>query len=131
MDVFSLFGIAVVTSLLAVTVKQYKPEIAMQVSIAGGAMILLMAVSSLTGSLNAIKAMFDESGVDGQWPEMVLKILGIAYITQISAELCRDAGEGALAYKTELCGRALILACAAPAILALMRILLELTEKIG
>lgn len=129
MDVFTLCGVALVTAALAATLKQYRPELALQVGIAGGAVILLMALTSLGGAISAINAMLEESGLGGEWFALIVKIVGIAYITQITAEICRDAGEGALACKTEICGRVMILTCALPAVLALLRAALGIAEN--
>lgn len=131
MDVFELCGVAVITAVLAVTVRQYRPELAVQVSVAGGAVLLLICAARYADLPREIKAAFEQSGVDGGWLELVLKLCGIAFITQISADICRDAGESALAAKTELCGRVMMLACALPALLSLLRLLTGLAESIG
>lgn len=130
MDVFELCGVAVITAILAVTVRQYRPELAVHVSIAGGAVLLLYAASELAGAAQILRDMFAQSGLGGGWLDLVLKITGIAYITQIASELCRDMGEGALAVKTELCGRLMMLTCVSPAILKLVGILKELAEQL-
>ena len=41
-------------------------------------------------------------------------MLAITQVTHISAELCRDAGEKAVAAKLELCGAAASLMCVLP-----------------
>lgn len=129
-DAFTFGGIAVITAMLAVTVRQYRPELAMQIGIAGGAVMLLLALGSLGGVFDAVRPFFEQSGLESGWAAMFLKITGIAYITQISSELCRDAGEGALACKAELCGRLLIVGAAAPAAVKLLQTLAELLSSV-
>lgn len=131
MDIFAVFGIAAVTAAIALTLKQYRPELAMQVSAAGGVLVLLRAMTSISSVADMLTDLFEQSGVEPVWFALIIKIAGIAYITQISAELCRDAGESALACKTELCGRAMMLACVLPAITEVVNILIELTESMG
>ena len=48
--------------------------------------------------------------------ESAFKALGIATITNITCEICRDLGDGSAAAKVELCGKAAILLCAIPVI---------------
>ena len=131
MDIFSVCGIAVMTAVLAVTVRQFRPELAIQVSIAGGAVLTLSVLTKLAGSVETVKSFYAQTGLDGGWLETAIKLIGIAYITQISAELCRDAGESALALKAELCGRAIMLSCAMPALISLLKVLVGLAEMIG
>ena len=130
MDVFGICGIAVVTAVLAVTVKQFKPELALQIGIAGGAMLLIAAAAELSGIAETAMGVLNEGGIDKGTAAEFLKIAGIACITQIAAELCRDAGEGALACKTELCGKVMVIGCALPAVVKLLKILLGLLASV-
>lgn len=130
MDAFETAGIAVITAVLAVTVRQYRPELALQASIAGGTVLLLVCLSKLSGIADAVRELFESAPLSGGWASMFLKTAGIAYITEIAAEICRDAGESALAVKTELCGKALMLGCALPAAAQLLKILLSLLSYV-
>ena len=56
----------------------------------------------------------------------VLKITGIAYITEFGAEICRDAGEGAIAAKVEMAGKVIIVALAIPVISSLIDLVLRI-----
>lgn len=131
MDLFGLIGIAVLTAVLAVTVKQFRPELAMQVSIAGGAVISISVLIKVSGLIDAVRELNAQSGIGEDWLGLIVKIAGIAYVSQIASELCRDSGEGALAVKAELCGRVMMLASAMPAIAALIRMLSGLIDEIG
>ncbi len=130
MDAFELCGIAVITSVLALTLRQYRPELAVHVSIGGGALLLLAAAAQFSGITQTVQELFSNSGIGEGWLRLVLKVTGVAYITQISSELCRDMGEGALAVKTELCGRLMMLSLTAPAVLSLISILTGLASLI-
>jgi stage III sporulation protein AD len=46
----------------------------------------------------------------------ILKIIGIAYVTEFGAQVCRDAGEGAVAGKIEFAGKIMIMVMAVPII---------------
>jgi stage III sporulation protein AD len=56
----------------------------------------------------------------------VLKIIGIAYIAEIGAQVCRDAGEGVVAAKIEFAAKILVMVLAIPIILAILEALLKL-----
>ena len=50
----------------------------------------------------------------------VVKILGIAYLTEFGVNISRDAGQNAVAGTLEIGGRILILSCALPAAVTLL-----------
>ena len=56
-----------------------------------------------------------------------LKSLGIAILTSLASELCKDCGEGGLASKTELFGKCTIISLAAPIIKDIVEIAKEIS----
>ena len=48
--------------------------------------------------------------------QTILKIIGIAYIAEFGSQVCRDAGEGAVANKIEFAAKVLIMVMAVPII---------------
>ena len=116
MDTFSLIGFAVVTAILSCIVRQFNNAAGMNVALAGGAFILLSIIAKV-------------SGLDGESVAVIVKAIGIAYTTQIAAALCRDLGETALAVKTELIGRIMLMTLAVPLILKITEMLTELVRN--
>ena len=57
----------------------------------------------------------------------MLKITGIAYLSQFGMQICADAGEGAIAAKIELAGKILIMTVSAPILLAVLDVVMGLT----
>ena len=57
---------------------------------------------------------------------VVLKVIGIAYLTQFGAQLCADAGEGTVAAKIELAGKILMMTAAAPVLIGLLELVMGL-----
>ena len=68
-------------------------------------------------------------GLEGESVAVIVKAIGIAYTTQIAAALCRDLGETALAVKTELIGRIMLMTLAVPLILKITEMLTELVRN--
>ncbi len=126
MNITVLAGIAVISAVLCVIVRQYRPEYALGISIACGVIILIAAVSLLSPSIQAINDLAEASGIDGSFARVLLKALAICYITRLAADCCRDAGESAAASKLELAGRAAITAVSLPVFTELAEIVREL-----
>lgn len=113
-DVLKLCGFGLLAVVLCVVVRQLKPESAVLVNIAAGVMILAAAVKTLSPSVKAISELADSAGISGEFAEVLIKALAISYITALSADCARDAGETALGAKLELAGRVSIAALSLP-----------------
>ena len=123
MDIFRIIGVGLATAITALIVKQVKPEIALIVGAAGGVIMLLMLVDSVTSILSVFSSLIQKSGLSTGIFSAVLKIIGIGYITDFSANLCVDAGSSSIANKILLAGKILILVSAIPIITNLIDII--------
>ncbi len=119
---------AITTAVLALTVKSFKPELGMQTALAGGVLILGVCAAELTGTARTLREMLAGTGVDGGVISLVFKVTGIAFTAQIASDICRDAGESALASKVQICGRLMMVSAALP---MLTELVLSVTRLIG
>ena len=99
------------------------------VALAGGAVILLSIIAKVSGVAAALSSVAASGGLEGESVAVIVKAIGIAYTTQIAAALCRDLGETALAVKTELIGRIMLMTLAVPLILKITEMLTELVRN--
>ncbi len=116
MNVFQVAILGVVTSLMLALLRRERPEMGVMLSLAAGAFILMLIVPRAVGVMLVFKDMADRAGVGGTYLGVALKVLGIAYVADFAAALCRDAGEELLASRVELAGKVLILVAALPVI---------------
>lgn len=116
MDIFKIIGIGLTGGLLSMTVKQYRKEYAILVGLATVLVILFLTMDTLSGAIERIALITRESGVDTRYFTAIMKVVGVAYITQFGAEILRDGGERAIAAKVELAGKVFILGLTIPII---------------
>lgn len=114
MDIVTLCGFGILAAALCVIVRQIKPESAVFVGIAAGVAILGMVITTAAPSIRAISELAETAGIDGEFTRVLLKALAVCYITTLSADCARDAGESAVASKLELGGRISIAAISLP-----------------
>ncbi|MGB4389029.1 MAG: stage III sporulation protein AD [Caldicoprobacterales bacterium] len=126
MNIIQIVIFGLVTTIIIVTVKQQRPDIALLISLAGGTVILIFVVSSLSVVIETISNLFNKSNMDPVYITTILKVIGIAYLADFGAQLCKDAGESAIAAKIELGGKILILLLAIPILTALMELILKI-----
>ena len=114
MDIFKIIGVGLVGGILSITVKQYKKEYAVIVGLATVLVILFFTLDTLETAIRQISLITEKSGVDTHYFAAVIKVVGVAYITQFGAEILRDGGEGAIALKVEMAGKVFILGLTIP-----------------
>jgi stage III sporulation protein AD len=90
------------------------------------ALILLALLPSLAEVVGALNRLTAVGQIRGLYLVILLKVLGIAYLTTIGAALIQDMGEQALAGKVEMAGKLLILVLAVPVLTAILQLLLRL-----
>ncbi len=122
MGILQIVGIAIVCALLCAVLKQYRPEYASVVQIAACVLILLLIASSLSELVGAIRELIEGSGIHTGYLTLLLKALGIAILTQLAADACRDSGETALSHKVELAGTVTILLLCLPLVKAMVQL---------
>jgi len=126
MEILQIVAIGIIATLLAITLRQQKPELAIYISIAAGLFIFFLIIGKLSGVVDLLNKMVQKSQIDTIYLSTLLKIIGIAYITEFGANICRDAGEGAIASKIELGGKVIIMVMALPILVGLMEVILKI-----
>ena len=115
MDVlFKLCAFALVTLVLAVFLQQHSPQTTALLAVAACVAILGVLAPYIRGLLDFCGQLASRAGLDGQLLLPVCKVMGIAVCCRITAEVCRDNGQKALAAQVELGGAVCGLLCALP-----------------
>ena len=117
----ALAGIVVV--LCALLLKNEKAEYAVFISMSGCLMIFLFGISKLEVILRAIGRLEGYIGTGSVYQPILLRIVGITYLAEFAADLCRDAGFSAVAGQVELAGKLTIMAVSLPVIIGLLEAL--------
>ncbi|MBR6524857.1 MAG: hypothetical protein IKT57_02680 [Clostridia bacterium] len=110
-------GITVLGAALSLLLKRTNRESAMLCAAAAGILILLAAIRQLTPAVNALKIWAGKMGMENVNIAEILKILSAALVIELSAQLCRELGDDALAQKTLLAGQWLLLGMTIPLLL--------------
>ena len=106
---------AVICTVASVIIKQCRPEYAFLVRLASTVGICAAAVSVALPIITYVRSIFDGGLIEEfAYVNNVLKALGVAVLTQICADICRDLGAGRAAAGVELIGRIEILLLCIP-----------------
>ena len=113
-DIIKIAAIAVAAALCAVVVRKSAAELALVLALAAGAILLTCSMGALEGVRALMDTLADTAGLSPAVLAPVVKTVGIAILTRVAAELCRDAQEGGIAAFVETAGAAAALFVALP-----------------
>ncbi|KLU66268.1 MULTISPECIES: stage III sporulation protein AD [Desulfosporosinus] len=126
MEIWQIVGLALIVTIISVVLKQFRPEIALQLSILAGATIFILILSKIKVIIDLLQTLADQANISSYYLMIVLKIVGVAYLAEFGAQICRDAGEGALATKIEIAAKVGVIVLALPIIVAITESLVRL-----
>ncbi len=115
--------LGILTILIAMAMKQGKAEFSTFVSFTGSILIAWIAVRLLEGITVSLERMEKLISIDMEYIQLLLKMIGVTYISEFSSALCRDAGYSAVAGQIELVGKLTILTIGMPVVLALFELM--------
>ena len=126
MEVIKIIGIALVALIIIVLLKQYKPEYTIYISLLTGALIILLVMDKLTGIINLLQSLANKTSINSTFLSLLIKITGIAFLSEFAVSICKDSGEAAIANKIEIGTKIIIISMSIPIITSLLEIILKL-----
>ena len=125
MDIIKIIGIGLVSLIIILMLRQYKPEFAIYVSLIAGIAILAISLGQISGVINLLNNIANKANINTQFISLLLKITGIAFLTEFAVSISNDCGETAIANKIDLGGKVLIIVISMPIISALLETILK------
>lgn len=124
MEMFQIIGIGVLGAVLVLVLRDIRPEMTLVVSLVAGGLIALPLLGKLSGVVAVMGDLAEKSQLSGEYLSTVIRVIGVAYLAEFGAQICKDAGAGSIAAKVELGGKLIILAMAAPIVAALVEMII-------
>ena len=123
-------GVILCEVLIYTLLKQYKPEYAVISEVVVTVIVFFMLGKEIREALQVVELFSSDSGIKAEYIDVLIKVLGIALVTQFSADMCRDSGESALASKVEFAGKVIITAASIPVIKGFVGFVASLVENV-
>ncbi|MGD0621650.1 MAG: stage III sporulation protein AD [Thermacetogeniaceae bacterium] len=126
MEIMQVVALGLMVAVFAVLLRRERPEMALILALGFGVIVFLMVLKKLGAIITVFEDVTRRAQVDELYLTTLLKILGIAYIAEFGAQVCRDSGEGTVANKIELAGKVLIMILALPIFAAILEAIVRL-----
>lgn len=123
MDIVKLIGIAFIVAIIVTLLRGSKPELSFLVGIVGILLLLAVLSDALGETIAAFSSIAQSAGIDNGLWKILLKIVGVGYVTEFGAGLLSDFGNASLADKIVLGGKITIAMLALPILQTLFDLL--------
>lgn len=125
-EIIKIIGIAFIALVIIILLKQYRPEFAIYISLLTGILILLLVMDELKGIIALLQSLASKASVNSTFLALLIKITGIAFLSEFAVSICKDSGEGAIASKIEIGSKIIIISMSIPIISNLLEIILKI-----
>lgn len=126
MDIIKIIGIGLIALIIIIIIKQYRPEFAIYVSLIAGALILLLVMDKIGSIIDLLTSLSNKTSINHEFLILLIKLTGIAFLTEFAVSICKDSGEAAIASKVELGGKILIISMSIPIIASLLETIIKI-----
>ena len=83
-------------------------------------MLLLLTLTKLEPIVSVIQKLSLNIPIDTSYIVLILKVIGISYLIEFGKDICKDAGENAIANKIEIAGKVIIVSISIPVVTAVL-----------
>lgn len=125
-DLFQVAVFCLIATVLAIVLRQYRPEYAVFVSLACSILAVVYLLQGIVQVMEALGGLLENAMLPEDLLQVVVKCLGVCILTELAANTCRDAGEQAIGAKVELAGKVTLVLVSLP----LFERLLQLAERL-
>ncbi len=113
-DLFAIAVFCITATVLALVLRQYRPEFAIFVSLACSVAVVLYVAQGIGQVMEELELLFSNTLLSEELIQVVLKCLGVCILTELAGQTCRDAGENAIGAKIELAGKVTLVVVSIP-----------------
>ncbi|NMB23994.1 MAG: stage III sporulation protein AD [Firmicutes bacterium] len=114
---------ALVVAFIQVNLRASYPEYAIGLALLFTVVILLRVLAPLRDIIHVFYQLGQDTAIGGQYFDVLLRTMAVAYITAFGSQICKDANEKSLAIAVELTGKIVVMVIALPIILGVVEAL--------
>ena len=129
-ELLKIIGIAFITVICSIIIKNTKPELSFAVTTAGIMVIVLQSLSSTTGVISVLIEFSKFAKIDNDLIKILFKMIAIGWVCELSVGILNDLGGSSVADKVLIGGKLSILIVALPILRTLLEVVNELLSKI-
>ena len=114
MDMIAICAVGVVSAVLALMLRHQSPQISLLISVGAGVIILLTVMRETVLTADEVRGVLNAGGVSEEYIMILLKVLGICYITEFTCDTVTEAGMMSLSVNISFAGKILVFVTSMP-----------------
>ena len=122
-EILKIIGVAFITTVAAILLKGTKPELSFAVTVTGVIVILLFIIDAMRTTLAIFTVIAEMTGIENGLIKILIKIIGVGYLTEFASGILNDFGGNAVADKVVLCGKLTIVVLSLPILKGLLQMI--------
>lgn len=126
MDIIKIIGVGLISLIIIIIIKQYRPEFTIYVSLIAGTIILMLIMDKVSAIINLLTSLSNKTAINNEFLILLIKITGIAFLTEFAVSICKDSGETAIANKVDMGGKVVIISMSIPIIASLLETVVKI-----
>lgn len=128
MELFAIVSVALVGAMLALSVSHVLPQYSIYIVFATGLLLVFLSLDGLFYLLDFVSEVNAYLQDNAAYVKLLLKMVGIAYVSEFTCDLCKDCGYQTLATQVQTAGKLAILVSALPMLKSLMEVIGEVVR---
>ncbi len=126
MEIIKIIGIGLLTLIITIILKENKKEYAIYSVLIGGTIIILYSMGTIKTIVDFAKSLSVNLKYNNMFITLILKITGIAILTEYAVSICKDSGENAIANKIDFGSKIIVISLSIPIISSTLESLTKL-----
>ena len=84
-----------------------------------------MILPRISAIIDLLKSLSNKTAINNEFLGLLIKITGIAFLTEFAVSICKDTGETAIANKVDIGGKIIIISMSIPIISGLLQTIIK------
>ena len=122
-EIFKVLGVGIVTAMAVILLRGTKPELAFAVTLTGVVIISFFIIASLKNVLSVFQGIVEVTGIENSLIKLLLKIVGVGYVTEFGAGILTDFGSPTIADKVLIGGKLVVILLSLPIMQSLLQLI--------
>ena len=122
MNISTVCALALITAFIVIFINQYRPEFSSLTITAASVIILTIVAKNALPLINEYFGVAKNSGISSELFTIIIKCVGISYMTAFTSDLCKDFGQNSLCSKVEMAGKISVIIIASPLIIKIIEL---------
>lgn len=114
MNMIAICAAGIVAAVLALLLRRQSPQISLLISVGAGVILLLTVIREMVLSADEIQTLLSAGGIRSEYIMILLKTIGICYLTEFTCDTVTEAGLLSLSTNLSFVGKITALVTALP-----------------